>query len=56
MDYHGVSEAHLAKHPELAAAKGTKEKHVGHVKAVILHYLAEQAALLHQDNAQADVA
>jgi hypothetical protein len=53
MDYHEVSEAHLAKHPELTAAKGSKQQHVGHVKPVILHHLAEQAALLHQDKAQA---
>lgn len=52
MDYHGVSKAVLAKHPELKVSKGTKQAHVGQVKLTILHHLSELAANFPQDEAQ----
>lgn len=44
MDYYGIYGVHLAEHPELRIPTGTKNKHNGHVKIVLMHYLAEQAA------------
>jgi hypothetical protein len=56
MDYHGVSKAVLAKHPELKVPKGTKQQHVGQVKLAVLHHLTELAANFPQDEAQKEVA